>query len=649
VKRKVPGSRVNPKKTGASRVAQSNPKRNTRPQAKADPARHKHKSKLTHASIAGKTGRAKNTGPPISVVESRPHSKTHKKRKQVLPQEPAPRTARKPDKRGIARKESAATVPARRIAPTVKKAASSRAGNTVPRRSLSKQTTTRVAQPQSRRKATSFLRVSQHAGPALDGGASAEASAEKTAPIEGHAKFHPAADQSAVAVRSSLSTIPSILLEGDQDARTVGEPAELPHASAPVIQVTSKTQETLVEQAAAVLLPAVQGSQEVFVVFCDPHCLHVSWDFTREQWTHWQDQAQGQKLWLRLFDASNLSKPLVQEGLGSTQRQLFVPIDHSGMSYHVQIGGFNTAGVWQAIATSTPISPPRTISGEEEDPAWTSASEFTTATFTADASIPATSREPITVQARPSSGAATSMDAAALENEQAARACVNDSDKRTVVPVPSPQPEPAALEPKGELESSQERTGPEPDFIAPTPVFLSEQIPSGAPSVSELPGPVEDVAIVGESRQSGVALVVTSEKNRDPGNDWKPEPVSPSWQDPLSTDVFPSEPPPSAGDAGSSYGEAPGRIEAPRKFWFNVHAEVVIYGATEPDATVTLAGRTVELRPDGTFSIRFALPDGIHSIEASATSGDGFDRRTARLTFQRSTEYWEHTTGEKGP
>src|SRR5207248_772451 len=48
----------------------------------------------------------------------------------------------------------------------------------------------------------------------------------------------------------------------------------------------------------------------------------------------------------------------------------------------------------------------------------------------------------------------------------------------------------------------------------------------------------------------------------------------------------------------------------PHDFRLKVDAEVIIYGATDPTATVTLAGHNVELRPDGTFSCRLALPDG---------------------------------------
>jgi len=65
------------------------------------------------------------------------------------------------------------------------------------------------------------------------------------------------------------------------------------------------------------------------------------------------------------------------------------------------------------------------------------------------------------------------------------------------------------------------------------------------------------------------------------------------------------------------------RQEAPaRKFWFVVDTELIVYGATEPDAKVTLQGQPVKLRPDGTFSVRLALPDGEQVIPVTATSKD---------------------------
>ena len=90
---------------------------------------------------------------------------------------------------------------------------------------------------------------------------------------------------------------------------------------------------------------------------------------------------------------------------------------------------------------------------------------------------------------------------------------------------------------------------------------------------------------------------------------------------------------------GSSLSSPFGGVEQSKGFWFNVNAELIIYGATEPDAKVTLGGHEIKLRPDGTFSYRFALPDGKYDLPAVAVSADNTDARAANLKFSRETEY----------
>ncbi|MGO8836466.1 MAG: DUF4912 domain-containing protein [Limisphaerales bacterium] len=82
-----------------------------------------------------------------------------------------------------------------------------------------------------------------------------------------------------------------------------------------------------------------------------------------------------------------------------------------------------------------------------------------------------------------------------------------------------------------------------------------------------------------------------------------------------------------------------GGLEQSKGFWFNVNAELIIYGATEPTAKVTLGGHEIKLRSDGSFSCRFALPDGKYDLPAVAVSADGTDGRAADLKFSRQTEY----------
>ena len=75
-----------------------------------------------------------------------------------------------------------------------------------------------------------------------------------------------------------------------------------------------------------------------------------------------------------------------------------------------------------------------------------------------------------------------------------------------------------------------------------------------------------------------------------------------------------------------------------RKFWLVVNCELIVYGATEPDAKLTVQGKAIGLKPDGTFSLRFALPDGKQVIPVEATSNDGIDRRRVTPIVTRKTE-----------
>jgi hypothetical protein len=97
------------------------------------------------------------------------------------------------------------------------------------------------------------------------------------------------------------------------------------------------------------------------------------------------------------------------------------------------------------------------------------------------------------------------------------------------------------------------------------------------------------------------------------------------------------------GESAQAPGPVSGAAVEAGGFWLNVNAEVVIYGATEPGARVAMDERPVRLRPDGSFSCRFALPDGNYELDVVAVSGQG-DRRAARFKFGRATEH----TGEVG-
>ncbi|MBW4422141.1 MAG: DUF4912 domain-containing protein [Myxacorys californica WJT36-NPBG1] len=86
--------------------------------------------------------------------------------------------------------------------------------------------------------------------------------------------------------------------------------------------------------------------------------------------------------------------------------------------------------------------------------------------------------------------------------------------------------------------------------------------------------------------------------------------------------------------AGFSGGVAPIR---PRKFWLVADAELIVYGATEPDATLTIAGEPVELSPDGTFRFQMSFQDGLIDYPIMAVASDGVQTRSIHLKFNRET------------
>jgi hypothetical protein len=75
----------------------------------------------------------------------------------------------------------------------------------------------------------------------------------------------------------------------------------------------------------------------------------------------------------------------------------------------------------------------------------------------------------------------------------------------------------------------------------------------------------------------------------------------------------------------------------PRKFWLVADAELIVYGATEPDATVTIGGRPIKLNPDGTFRFQMSFQDGLIDYPIMAVAADGEQTRSIHMKFNRET------------
>ncbi|MBD2089769.1 DUF4912 domain-containing protein [Microcoleus sp. FACHB-1515] len=75
----------------------------------------------------------------------------------------------------------------------------------------------------------------------------------------------------------------------------------------------------------------------------------------------------------------------------------------------------------------------------------------------------------------------------------------------------------------------------------------------------------------------------------------------------------------------------------PRQFWLVADAELIVYGATEPDATVTIGGRPIKLNPDGTFRFQMSFQDGLIDFPIMAVAADGEQTRSIHMEFTRET------------
>lgn len=94
------------------------------------------------------------------------------------------------------------------------------------------------------------------------------------------------------------------------------------------------------------------------------------------------------------------------------------------------------------------------------------------------------------------------------------------------------------------------------------------------------------------------------------------------------------------GASESVKGGASERQEKKRQFFFEIGTELIVYGRTEPDAEVWLGDKKIALRADGTFTLRFALPDGKIPLDFVAISHDKAESRTIKTAVERSkTEY----------
>lgn len=111
-------------------------------------------------------------------------------------------------------------------------------------------------------------------------------------------------------------------------------------------------------------------------------------------------------------------------------------------------------------------------------------------------------------------------------------------------------------------------------------------------------------------------------------------PVGKAWQERIKRELFSGI----LASPGITSVSSPVKKAKERKFWLVVDCELIVYGATEPDARVTVQGKPITLRPDGTFSLRYYLPDGKQVIPVKAVSSDNEEERSITPIVTRETK-----------
>ena len=323
-------------------------------------------------------------------------------------------------------------------------------------------------------------------------------------------------------------------------------------------------------------LPPSYGTSRLLLTARDTHWLYAHWDLTAEQMAHYNKESANGHLGLRVHKNVLESAPAQHIDLYPDSNHWFVPVDQAGTRYIGEIGYDGGDGNWHRIAVSdATLTPPEAMSDDT-------------------------------------------------------------SAKFAVIPLDVPLQQLLALVKTAAREQP------------PLALALGELKEDGYPS---LPASLVVASAIEWTpvQERALARVISLDPSRRVwmGSLEITEVIRRQLAEEISSGVLAARPAPGVPGAKvssleSSLPSSPaggGTIPRARGFWFNINAELVIYGATEPDAQVDIGGRKVKLRPDGTFSFRFILPDGQYELPVAATSADGVETRRARLRFERATEY----------
>ena len=92
-----------------------------------------------------------------------------------------------------------------------------------------------------------------------------------------------------------------------------------------------------------------------------------------------------------------------------------------------------------------------------------------------------------------------------------------------------------------------------------------------------------------------------------------------------------------AGQWPSGLNESGSGIVNNRSFWLVADAELIVYGATDPNAKLTIGNEDIPLAADGTFRLQVPFRDGSQKYEIKAVDISGNQEKSITMNFERNT------------
>jgi hypothetical protein len=372
-------------------------------------------------------------------------------------------------------------------------------------------------------------------------------------------------------------------------------------------------------------LPNGYGESRIVLMPRDPQWAYAYWDLTNEAKEEARRQG-GQQLALRIYDVTDVNLGIqsphsIQEyPCDEIAREWYLPIPVSDRDYVIDIGYRATDGRWLLLARSAAVRiPPIYPSDWIED-------YFLSITW--EEELRGKTFATLVPPGKRAAGASTIYDqifglAEAAESQRLAGSLFG-SVQQTTGPV--------------NVAGSVQHVAGSVQHVAGSVQHVAGSVQHVAGSIQHVAGSIQHVAgsiqhVAGSIQQSVSSYVFASGVGL-----WAASGVPTSSGLGLTAS--------GAGLSGVGF-SASLPVIRPRKFWLIADAELIVYGATEPDATVTVGGRPIKLNPDGTFRFQMSFQDGLIDYPIMAVAADGEQVRSIHLKFNRETPERHTNTREE--